>query len=161
MRGRSEHGVIEQGMEAHLSGSAGPEFYAHLDECPECRAEVESMEKVSEVLHALRSLPDCPEPVPGFYIRVAAGIEQQNRGRAWGLFSLSPAFFQRVAFASLLLIAGLGSFLVSRESTAGETDAVALIAQLPADTAANSAARQESAEPKSDRLLIALVNYGE
>jgi len=49
-----------------------------------------------------------PVPLPGFYAKVAAGIHEQQNARVLGLLSPGVSFFRRVAFASLLLLAGLG-----------------------------------------------------
>jgi hypothetical protein len=75
-----------------------------------------------------------------------------QRKEAWGLFSPGAAFFRRVAFASLLLLAGLGSFLVTRESSAGGADAATIMAQHDLNSA-----HSESSD--RDRILVTLASY--
>ena len=57
------------------------------------------------------------EPAPGFYARV---VEQVGRSKPapWfaGLLSLDMAFGRRLVFASLLLMAVMGSYLVTHEA---------------------------------------------
>ena len=148
----SMHDIVVDEFERHLSGEASPAFYAHLDDCPDCRAQVARMDEISLVVRELRQVDAAPEPPLGFYNRVANRIVEDQRKEAWGLFSPGAAFFRRIAFASLLLLAGLGSFLVTRESAAGGQDAAAIIAQH--DVSADHAASADR-----DRLLVTLATY--
>src|SRR2546422_3469582 len=50
----------------------------------------------------------------GFYARVAARLDSQKPRSSWGFLWLDPGFGKRVAFASLMTLAILGSYLVSR-----------------------------------------------
>jgi len=112
------HDLVVDELERHLSGTASRAFHDHLDECSGCRAEVAAMAEFSKLMQELRVAPEAaPQPPPGFYNRVAYRVIDDQRREAWGLFSPGAAFFRRVAFASLLLLAGLGSFLVTRESS--------------------------------------------
>jgi hypothetical protein len=55
---------------------------------------------------------------PGFYQRLSERIESHQPKPFFGnLFLLDPAFLRRVVFASLMLLAVLGSYLVSQEAT--------------------------------------------
>ncbi len=165
--------VIDE-LERHLSGggeykNASRAFYAHLDACADCRAEVAGMEHLSMLMRELRFDPenavesaasnvmqDNPDgaavPSLGFYSRVRGRILEKPQKEAWGLFAPGAAFFRRVAFASLLLLAGLGSFLVTRESSFGGTDAASIMAQHDP-----VAAHSESAD--RDRMLVTLATY--
>jgi hypothetical protein len=112
------HNIVVDELERHLSGTASRAFHDHLDECPGCRAEVAAMVEFSQLMQEFRVAPEAvPEPPLGFYNRVASHIVEDQQREAWGLFSPGAAFFRRIAFASLLLLAGLGSFLVTRESS--------------------------------------------
>ena len=156
------HEIVIDELETHLSGAgvyrnASRAFYAHLDGCVACRAEVAGMESLSVLLQELKVSPaDGPEsnfePSLGFYSRVRDQIIEKQEKEAWGLFSPGAAFFRRVAFASLLLLAGLGSFLVTRESSFGGTDAASIMAQHDP-----VAAHSESAD--RDRMLVTLATY--
>ncbi len=81
------------------------------------------------------------------------GSSRINAKRRGGLFAPGAVFFRRIAFASLLLLAGLGSFLVSRESSFSGADAAALMAQH--DPVA------DHSDADRDRLLVTLADYHE
>ena len=153
------HDVVVNELEEHLAGNASPAFHGHLASCQACRAEVESIAGVSGLLAELRSEPEDTASGPSlgaspfFYTRVAANIiERQNTGH-WGLLAPGAAFFRRVAFASLLVLAGLGSYLMMREADISGTDVVTIMAQhdVTADHAASS---------DRDLMLVTLASYG-
>jgi hypothetical protein len=154
------HDIVVDELERHLSGNASRAFHDHLDACRACRDEVARMEDVSLLLREMRSAdPEnaferAPEPSLGFYNRVTWKIVEEQRQEAWGLFSPGAVFFRRVAFASLLLLAGLGSFLVSREASFSGTDAATIMAQHDP-----AAAHSESSD--RDRMLVTLATYHE
>jgi hypothetical protein len=152
------HDIVLNELESHFSGDAPQSFYDHLDGCAECRDEIASMEEVRQVLLGMKADPADPEGVPeprlGFYNRVVGEIVDHQRKEAWGLFSPGAAFFRRIAFASLLVLASLGSFLVTRESSEGGADAAAIMAQQ--DTAGT-----HSQTADRDRILVTLASYGE
>jgi hypothetical protein len=151
------HDVIVDELERHLSGNASRAFYDHLAACGECRGEVAQMDEVSALFREMRPAEPSaanPAPVPplGFYNRVAYRIIEQQQKEAWGLFSPGAAFFRRIAFASLLLLAGLGSFLISRESSFGGTDAATIMAQ-------HDPVAEHSDSSDRDRMLVTLATY--
>jgi len=112
------HQTIQDGLEDFLAGTADkPErvrIESHLLECAECRQEVETMREMSDLFASLRS-PDPPAPAPGFYARVNNLIEKQQPQSLWEVF-LEPVFGKRLAFASLLVLATLGTVLMTRET---------------------------------------------
>ena len=112
------HHVIENGLEEYLGGQVRRDFQAHLAECEECRVEVRQFEELSGMFHTLRE-PEAIQPDPGFYFRVTQTIESQQQPSFWSIFSLDAAFGRRVAFASLMTLAIVGSVLVSSESSNG------------------------------------------
>jgi anti-sigma factor RsiW len=156
------HDIVIEELETHLSGgglyqTASREFYAHLADCEPCRAEVSEMDELSVLLRELKSDPAAaagvvPEPTLGFYARVRNEIVEKQQKEAWGLFSPGAAFFRRIAFASLLLLAGLGSFLVTRESSFSGTDAASIMAQ-------HDPVSAHSASSDRDRMLVTLATY--
>lgn len=153
------HDIVFDELERHLSGSASRGFYDHLDLCESCRTEVARMDELSGLLRELRAedvegADPAPRPSPYFYNRVTWTVVENQRQEAWGLFWPGTAFFRRVAFASLLLLAALGSFLVSREASFSGTDAASIMAQHdPAVSHPESADR--------DRMLVTLATYHE
>jgi anti-sigma factor RsiW len=110
------HQVILDRLEEYLSGSPSPrEFTAHLESCEECRAEVREMQELSGVLRAIRASEEFT-PSPGFYAKVTRRVDAQRPRSMWSLFRLDPGFGKRVAFASLMTMAVLGSYLITRET---------------------------------------------
>ncbi len=149
------HDVVVNELEEHLTGKASPAFHGHLASCRECREEVESIAGVSELFGELR--PDslnALEPSPFFFTRVAAGIVEHQNKDHWGLLAPGAAFFRRIAFASLLVLACLGSYLVMREDKMAGTDAATIMAQH--DVSADHAASTDR-----DLMLVTLASYGE
>jgi anti-sigma factor RsiW len=144
------HDVIQNGLEEYLDGKIRREFQAHLDQCSGCRAEVREFQEVSLLIHALRE-PEPVQPPPGFFLRVADNIEMRKKASLWSLFSLSAAFGRRVAFASLVILALVGSFLVSQERNydSGST-------QGPEAIIASHAPQGES---DRDHMMLALASY--
>jgi hypothetical protein len=154
------HDAAIDELERHLSGNASSAFYAHLAVCEECRVEVGEMENLSAMFREFRAdmqNTSAPEPRLGFYNRVAGEIIQHERTDFRGLFAPGAAFFRRVAFASLLLLAGLGSYLVSHESSfapvAGTDPATIMASHDPSVEHAGGSDR--------DRLLVTLATYSE
>ena len=127
------HQVILDRLEEHLSGSPSPrEFTAHLESCEECRTEVHEMQELSGALAFLR-VRDQIAPPPGFYARVSQRLEAERPRSLWSLFRLDPSFGKRIAFASLMTLAILGSFLITRETeySAGPARPEMIMAQQP------------------------------
>ena len=125
------HQVILDRLEEYLAGApSSREFTAHLESCPECRTEVSEMQELSSVFQSLRGSEEIPPPV-GFYARVSRRVELE-RPRSFGsLFWLDPVFGKRVAFASLMTLAVLGSYLITRETeySAGPPNPEVIMAQ--------------------------------
>lgn len=150
------HDIVVEQFEDHLGGNASRAFYEHLDACADCRAQIALLSDVSSLVQEFR--PDAQstplEPSLGFYSRVTVRIVEEQRKEAWGLFSPGLLFFRRIAFASLLVLATLGGFLVSHEKSADGADAAAIMAQhdVTADHAVSS---------DRDRLLVTLASYHE
>ncbi|HEY7388251.1 MAG TPA: zf-HC2 domain-containing protein [Bryobacteraceae bacterium] len=150
------HAAVLDRLEQYLSGTLSPadtrEFEAHLNTCEACREEVHSMREVSECFTSLR-----PEqtlyPSSGFYAGIMQQVGRQTiRPTFTGLFSWRFAFGRRVAFASVAMLAILGSYLWVRES-----------AYQPAPTAETVMAQQESpafdSGPAQDNMLVTLTTY--
>lgn len=112
------HDEILNELEGYLSGEpVSRSFTQHLEVCPPCAAEVAEMEQLSLSFHTLRiEEAEALTPSLGFYAKVARTIEAEQKSPVWGLFAPDLQFFRKVAFASLMLLAVLGSYLVSRES---------------------------------------------
>ena len=150
------HAVVMDSLEEYLSGAIEPAAQraveGHLAGCAGCREEVKSMQEVSQLFGSLRTAEDF-EPSPRF----TAGVMQHVAGLTpeptfAGLFALDFAFGRRLAFASLVLLALMGSFLASREAqyTAGPSpDAILAQQDLPAFDSA----------PSQDNMLVTLTAY--
>jgi len=115
------HAVTMDNLEEYLAGTLEPaqlrELEAHLNTCGTCREEVRGMQELAGFFATLRREETGMWGVPpGFSARV---MEQVGRLKPTpvfaGFFALNIAFARRVAFASLLTLAILGSYLVTRE----------------------------------------------
>ncbi len=156
------HEVVVNELEKYLEARSGQpaaqgpsvEFHHHLATCQACSEELEALAEVSEMMADLRPVPETsPEPSPFFFTRVAASINENQNTDRWGLLAPGAAFFRRVAFASLLLLAGLGSYLVTREADPG-TDPVTVMASHDV-----TMAHAEGAD--RDLMLATLASYHE
>ncbi len=149
------HDIVFREFEDHLNGNASAAFHDHLRTCESCRGEVEGITGITSLLHELAPAADgndAPQPSPAFYAALANRIVETEASRSWGLFSIGDLFFRRVAFASLILLACLGSFLVTREASEGGADAASIMAQHDAISSHSDSADRE-------RLLVTLAEY--
>lgn len=146
------HEIVMEEFESHLSGNASRAFYDHLDRCAPCRAEVSAMDEVSALFSDFKPAGDVPEPSIGFYQRVSRRIVESENKQVWGLFSPGAEFFRRIAFASLLLLAMLGGFLVTHESAERGTDVAVVMAQ-------HDVSVEHPASADRDRLMVTLASY--
>jgi predicted anti-sigma-YlaC factor YlaD len=148
------HDVIRDGLEEYLGGQVRRDFQAHLAECAECRTEVRQFEDLSGLFRSLRE-PEPVQPEPGFYFRVSQNIEAQQQPSIWSIFSLDAIFGRRVAFASLMVLALVGSFLISRETgyqTPGEISPEVAMASHDVSVPHDSSADR-------DQMLLTLASY--
>src|SRR5271169_2796452 len=150
------HAVVLSSFEEYLSGALEPaaqrEIEAHLNTCPTCREEIRSMQDVSQLFVSLRS-EEPWEPSPGFYAGVMRQVGARPSAPSFAsLFTLDFAFGRRVAFASLLTLAILGSYLVTRESgsPAGPS---------PEAVMAQQNAPSFDSAPAQDNMLVTLTAY--
>lgn len=119
------HAAVMDSLESYLSGALNAadrqRIEAHLNQCEMCREEVAAMEDVSLLMGSLR-VGEAVESAPGFYARVMDRVGEITPARHSASFSLANLFAfdlaigRRLAFAALLMLAILGSFLVSRET---------------------------------------------
>jgi anti-sigma factor RsiW len=150
------HAVVMESLEEFLAGALKPaaqrEIEAHLNACDACREEIRSMREVSQLFVSLR-LEEPAVPAPGFYARVMQQVsERQAVPSVANAFGLGFAFGRRLIFASLLTLAVLGSYLVSRESgyAAGPSpEAVMAQQESPAFDSA----------PAQDNMLVTMTAY--
>jgi hypothetical protein len=112
------HDEILNEFEEYLSGEpVSRSFTQHLEICPPCAREMSEMEQLSQSLQSLRIEEAAAITPPlGFYAKVARSIEVEQKVPVWGIFAPDLQFFRKIAFAALMLLAVLGSYLVSRES---------------------------------------------
>src|SRR5262245_44113389 len=117
------HAVVMDSLEEYLSGTISPAHRkpveAHLGECGTCREAVQEMLEVSDLLGCLRS-DEVIDPSAGFLAGVMANVGQRaSAARSFAsLFMPDLVFARRLVFASLLMLAVVGGYLVSHESGA-------------------------------------------
>jgi predicted anti-sigma-YlaC factor YlaD len=148
------HAVIENGLEEYLGGHIRRDFQSHLDGCAECREEVREFAEFSGLLRELRA-PEPVQPEPGFYYRLSLKIEAEQRPSIWGIFSLDAAFGRRVAFASLMTLALVGSVLVTSESGFDATTFTSPEAVM----ASHDVSVPHESSTDRDRMLATLASY--
>ena len=112
------HDEILNELEEYLSREpVSRAFTQHLEVCPPCAGELDEMEQFSGSLQSFRlNEAESVQPPLGFYAKVARTIEAEQKSPVWGIFAPDLQFFRKIAFASLMLLAVLGSYLVSRGS---------------------------------------------
>jgi anti-sigma factor RsiW len=109
--------LMKENLEDHLAGMlAGErksEFEAYLAKHPKAAEELARFEESAELLRMLRS-EDGDEmslrPAPGFYGRVMRQVNDERGVPFWMVF-LEPLLLRRLAFASLMWLALLGSYI--------------------------------------------------
>jgi len=151
------HAVVMDNLEEYLSGTLIPEtqrnIEAHLRSCEPCRQEVAGMQELSRALGALACDPEAFVPPPGFYARVMRRVGDRHAVPSFaGLFALDFAFGRRLVFSSLLTLAVLGTYLVSREveyPTGLSPDSIMAQQDLPAFDSARA----------QDNMLATLTTY--
>ena len=149
------HAVVMDSLEEYLSGTLEPAgrrtVEAHLNACGTCREEIREMQDVSLLFGSLRS-GEAPVASPGFFAGVMQSAEARRPKPSFAsLFALDFAFGRRLVFASLLTLAVLGSYLVSREAeyTGPSPEAVMAQQESPAFDSA----------PAPDNMLVTLTAY--
>lgn len=147
------HNEIQNELEDYLSGSASRPFHAHLEKCRECSREVREIQEVSGLFAVLQS-PEAPEPAPGFFYRVSQRMANERQGSFWSVFSFDPGFARRLVFSSLMTLAVLGGYLVSRETAYPPSN----------EGPAAIMARHDGSAPHQDgddrgRMMVTLASY--
>lgn len=150
------HAAVMEGLEQYLSGTLNPadrgRVEAHLKQCEMCREEVAAMEDVSLLFEGLRG-GDTVEPAPGFYARVMECVGERRPAPSLAdVFAWNLAIGRRLAFACLLTLAVLGSYLIWRETgyAAGLSPSAIMAQQdLPSFGSA----------PGRDAMLVTLTAY--
>ncbi|MGD0497468.1 MAG: zf-HC2 domain-containing protein [Bryobacteraceae bacterium] len=150
------HAVVTESLEQYLSGTLEPAaeraIEAHLDVCPRCRKETQSMQEVSRLFGALRT-DEVWEPSPGFHRAVMRRLGERMAVPTFtSLFTLDFAFGRRLVFASLLTLAVLGSYLVARERGHSQ-------GPLPEAVMAEQVSPAFDTAPAPDAMLVTLTAY--
>jgi anti-sigma factor RsiW len=144
------HAVIIENIEEYLSGelpfSALHRFQAHLETCGECRREVDEIRESTELLAWLKPA-ELVDPPASFAAQVMQSVAQQASPSFWS--SLGDfAFMRRVVLAALLMLAVLGTVLVSREQS-----------YAPNPTTPEAVMADAAGSPNADQMLVTLANY--
>ena len=150
------HAVVMDSLEEYLSGTLEPagqrKIEAHLSACKTCRQEVAEMQDVSLLFGSLRTEEALEPPSAGFFAAVMQQVGELRPAPSFAnLFTLDFAFGRRLVFASLVMLAVLGSYLVSREAEYTGPGPEAVMAQ------EESPAFHAAAGP--DNMLVTLTAY--
>jgi anti-sigma factor RsiW len=151
------HPVIVENLEEYMTGSLLPgarrEFETHLEACSACREQVRGMKEISAWFEELRPV-EAVMPSPGFTARVMRQVAETPAPSFWSLLSVDPGFGRRVVFASLLTLAVLGGYLVSRE-----TDYSPALASPEAVMAIDQHPARQGPHNDRDLMLVTLTSY--
>ncbi|HUA86105.1 MAG TPA: hypothetical protein VMB85_19750 [Bryobacteraceae bacterium] len=156
------HRVIRDHLEEVLADAqqCDPRAVSHINECEQCRGEVQAMRAQARLLRELRTNA---EPRAGFYARVMERIEAQGAASIWNVFSESP-FGRRIAAASMALLLLAGIFLYTSSSAPDATAASPTVqfisGQLPDEDQSQQVLTAPGA-PDRDAVLVNLVTYQE
>ena len=159
------HAVVMDSLEEYLSGALEPAvertIEAHLSVCPACREEVRSMQDVSQLFVSFRTGEEEVAASAGFFAGVLRQVEAQRPVPSFaGLFALDFMFGRRLVFASLMMLAVLGTYLVTREveypaaSPAPDT----VVAERQVSPTLNSSPSDNNSAP-ADNMLVTLTAY--
>ena len=116
------HAVMLESLEDYLAGTLEPaqtrEIEAHLNTCGMCREEVRGMQEMAGLFTTLRrDEAQTWNVASGFAAKVMEQVGRRKPVPAFAsLFALNMAFGRRLVFASLLMLAVVGGYLVNRES---------------------------------------------
>jgi anti-sigma factor RsiW len=151
-----KHQVIQDHLEEYLAGTLSggmlSQVESHLSTCAPCRQDVEAMRGMSAMFLSLRN-DEVVEASPNFYAHVSrqvAAVEEERASSIWAAL-FDPIFIRRVAFASLLVLASLGSYLVSQEADYRTGPTPEMVLALDSETPPPLDAR--------DHMLVTLVSY--
>jgi hypothetical protein len=127
----------------------------HVEECPECGAEIAAMREQAALFRGLRTSGEV-EPRAGFYARVRERIEAQNPVSIWNVF-FDSAFARRVAMASAALALLIGIYLFSADRLADRT----IVIKNQPDWVLTGGMPDPAESPDRDAVLLNLVTYRE
>ncbi len=151
VREESMHAAIINDLEEYLSGHLPPSaldrFQAHLQVCGKCRLAVEEIQESAGLLAMLKPAGVVDSP-PSFVAKVMQAVTERAAPPFWTAFG-DFAFGRRVVFAALMMLAVLGTVLVSREGAYAPTPTTP--EAVMADTA--------TASPNADQMLVTLTSY--
>jgi anti-sigma factor RsiW len=144
------HAVIINDLEEYLSGDLPPSalnrFQTHLETCGQCRRAVEEIRESAGLLAVLKPAGDVDSP-PTFVARVMQAVTERAAPPFWTAFG-DFAFGRRVVFATLMMLAVLGTVLVSREG-----------AYAPSPTSPEAVMADDAVSPNADQMLVTLTSY--
>jgi anti-sigma factor RsiW len=110
---------LEDHLEGMLAGERQRKFEDYLAKHPKMADELAEMEESSALFAVLRLDEEdetLAHPAPGFYGRVMREVEEERGEPFWMVF-LEPFLIRRLAFASLMWLALLGSYIVVAQSS--------------------------------------------
>jgi len=157
------HRLIENHLEEALSQGGLPEDHVarrHLNECGECRLELDAMREHSALLRDF-SAPAEMDPYPGFYARVWERIEAQRPISIWSLFTDS-IWGRRLATASLSVALLMSGYLISSEratDSALANNGLSAERILSGDDRAAEPVLAAAVNSSPDAVFMALVSY--
>jgi anti-sigma factor RsiW len=151
------HAVVMDSLEEYLSGTISPAqrklVEVHLGDCGECREMMQGMVEVSDLFGSLRAYEEI-DPPAGFLAVVMETVgERRAAARSFAsLFVPASLFARQLVFASVLMLAVLGGYLISHES--GTLDSIS-----PDTLLAQQDSPSFDSAPPRDNMLVTLTAY--
>jgi anti-sigma factor RsiW len=124
------HTILSDNLEKHLEGRLPAVIQAsldaHLAECSACQTELNEMLDSRQMLSLLAVTENDPalEPMPGFAVKVMAGIESARKPAPW---YVSFPLLRPLALAAMMLAVLSSGYLFTLKSTEASATAELLV----------------------------------
>ena len=152
------HDPVIQNLEAYLEGRHVPQLESHIRSCEGCQSELAYMTQHSDLLRTLKVTEEL-QPAWGFYGRVAARIESQEKTSFWDLL-LDPIFGRRLVYATAALVMLMSGYLAF--APAGTTQVSFAPERMLAAPPPNAAALVgQDAESDRNVVLVDMVSFSQ
>jgi hypothetical protein len=129
------HTILNQNLEKYLEGrlraDLQDELDKHLAECSTCQETLSEAMESSQLLKllAVTEADPAPEPMPGFALKVLAGLpatQAPNTVSFWGTIRLGfpgMSLIRQMALAAVMLLVLAGGYAFTLQSTQASTTA--------------------------------------
>jgi anti-sigma factor RsiW len=130
------HTILDQNLEKYLEGRLPADLRAsldnHLADCSSCREELSDAMECRQLLKllAVTEADPAPEPMPGFALKVIAGLpagpQLASRPSFWSTIRLGfpgMSLIRQLALAAVMLVVLAGGYAFTLQTTQASTTA--------------------------------------